>query len=80
MSSYSNVEKMVRLYESQGSTTPHDEWRKKNETLRIKYNIPPNLSVPIWNCLPGCQSGCFKSCNDTCWSCYIMQDIQKIMN
>lgn len=79
MSSYSNVEKMVSFYESQGSTTPHDEWRKKNETLRIKYNIP-NRSTQTWNCLPGCQSECFKSSNDTCWSCYIMQDIQKIMN
>lgn len=79
MSSYSNVEKMVSFYESQGSTTPHDEWRKKNETLRIKYNIPNQLGQ-TWNCLPGCQSGCYRGCDNTCWSCYIMQDIQKIMN
>lgn len=39
----------------------YSEWKKRNEEMRIKYNIETNIfSSQTWNCLPNCQSGCYK--------------------
>ena len=52
----------------------YDAWHKKNEELREKFNIPDGMGQK-WECLPDCNSGCYRGCDRRCYTCYIHHHI-----